>query len=71
MKRADRKQQRNTFQRNEAGLRAILNEWDFIGGTPEDEYDCLAHHILSVLKRQTHQYKHDLIQAHGVQISDS
>ena len=52
MKHTERKQQRDAFKRNEAGLRAILNEWDFIGGAPEDEYDCLTHHLLSALERQ-------------------
>ena len=52
MKRSERKQKRSAFKRCEAGLRAILNDWDFIGGSPEDEYDCLAHRILSVLERQ-------------------
>lgn len=30
-------------------VRAILNEWDPIPGSPPDEYDCLVDHIVSAL----------------------
>lgn len=31
------------------GLRALLNEWDPIAGSPNDEYDCLLWPILRML----------------------
>jgi len=30
-------------------IRRILNAWDPIAGSPEDEYDCLVHRIISDL----------------------
>jgi hypothetical protein len=32
-------------------VRRILNAWDPIPGSPEDEYDCLVDHIVSALYR--------------------
>ncbi len=32
-------------------LRQILNDWDFIGGVPEDEYDCLRDKIITHLQK--------------------
>ncbi len=33
----------------EAAVREILNRWQPIPGAPEDEYECLVHHLLSHL----------------------
>jgi hypothetical protein len=33
----------------EAVVRGVLHRWQPIPGAPEDEYDCLVHHLLSVL----------------------
>ncbi len=30
---------------------SILKEWDPIPGSPKEEYECLAHHLLSALHR--------------------
>jgi hypothetical protein len=51
MANADRKQKRDEFRREETALRALLKEWDPIPGSPEDEYDCLVHNLLSHLHR--------------------
>lgn len=37
------------FKAEEAALRSILHRWQPIPGAPEDEYDCLVHHLLSHL----------------------
>ena len=39
------------FKAEATCVRRILNEWDPIPGSPDDEYDCLVHHILSALHR--------------------
>ncbi len=50
MNRKETTERRAQFKVSEATVRRILNEWAPIGvGTPEDEYDCLVHRILSVL----------------------
>jgi hypothetical protein len=52
MIKTDKKGKLAQFKANEKVVRAILNEWAPIGaGTPEDEYDCLVHRVLSVLDR--------------------
>jgi len=50
MDKANRKMRRKEFAAEERAVRDILNEWEPIGfSTPEDEYDCLVHRVLSVL----------------------
>ena len=34
-----------------AELRTMLNEWDPIGGCPEDEYDCFIGPIIKILQK--------------------
>jgi len=51
MANADRKHRRDEFKHEEAELRMLLNEWDPIPGSPDDEYDCLVHDLLSHLHR--------------------
>jgi len=43
------KTRRDAFKADEEAVRTILNRWDPIAGSPEDEYDCLVHRILSAL----------------------
>ena len=50
MKRSEKKNRLRQFRKDEQALLDILNEWEPIGfRTPPDEYDCLAHHVLSLL----------------------
>jgi len=50
MSRLESKNKRKQFETEEHALRNIFNEWQPIGfSTPEDEYDCLVHNLLSVL----------------------
>jgi len=50
MSKQESKWARKRFRTEEQVIRKILNEWAPIGfGTPDDEYDCLTHHLLSVL----------------------
>ncbi len=52
MSRQETKARRKEFRGEEQAVRNILNDWEPIGiHTPDDEYDCLVHHILSVLHR--------------------
>ena len=37
------------FKTEEAALRAVLHHWQPLPSAPEDEYDCLVHHLLNVL----------------------
>ena len=47
---ARRRKKRKQFAAEARSVRDILNEWEPIGFvTPEDEYDCLVHRVLSVL----------------------
>jgi hypothetical protein len=45
------KPRQHEFKSEERVIRDILNKWNPIEGSPEDEYDCLVHHILSGLHR--------------------
>lgn len=50
MDRSEKNSKRRQFRREEKAVLDILNEWEPIGfKTPEDEYDCLAHQVLSLL----------------------
>jgi hypothetical protein len=51
MNRDERKRNRKLFKSEEKAVRAILNEWDSIVGSPANEYDYLVHRILSMLHR--------------------
>ena len=39
------------IKKQQKELRDIFNEWDFIGGVPLDEYDCIVGLTLSSLLR--------------------
>ena len=41
------------IQKEQKELRIILNEWDPIGGCPEDEYDDLRDSLISLLHKNT------------------
>jgi hypothetical protein len=44
------KLRRKRFAKEESEIRKIVYEWQPIGlPTPEDEYDCLVHHVISIL----------------------
>ena len=45
-----KKDQRRDFHRGEADLRALLDEWDPIPGSPADEYDCLIPQLYAHLR---------------------
>lgn len=49
MTRSDKEWKRRRFKVEEAAVRAIFNEWDPIAESPEDEYDCLVHELISKL----------------------
>jgi hypothetical protein len=50
MSRPETKKKRKKFAKHESAIRKIINNWPPIGcKTPDDEYDCLVHHLLSVL----------------------
>jgi len=50
MSKPETKKKRKQFAKEEAAIRKIINIWEPIGfTTPEDEYDCLVHHLLSIL----------------------
>jgi hypothetical protein len=61
-------EQRRDFRRAEKDLRALLNEWDPIPGSPDDEYDCLIPQLYAQLRAGassdqieaflTHELKH-------------
>jgi hypothetical protein len=51
MSNPERKGRRNGFKHEELIVRAMLNQCAPIPGSPDDEYDCLAHAILSHLHR--------------------
>ena len=55
MRRPQRKAKRSSFRREQSALRTIVTELGPMDpdGLPEDEYDCLVHHLLSVLHRGT------------------
>lgn len=47
----DKKAMKNQIKKEAQSIREILNQWDPLGGSPEDEYDCLVDHVLSALHR--------------------
>lgn len=50
MSKPETKKKRKKFAVEEAAIREIINAWKPIGcSTPEDEYDCLVHHLISLL----------------------
>jgi hypothetical protein len=50
MSKPETKNKRKQFAKEEAAIRQIINAWRPIGfQTPENEYDYLVHHLLSVL----------------------
>ena len=53
MKRPERTERRSAFRKDESALRAIVRDLGPMDpdGLPEDEYDCLVHHLLSALHR--------------------
>ena len=53
MTRPQRRARRSSFRSEESDLRAIVRELGPMDadGLPEDEYDCLVHHLLSALHR--------------------
>jgi len=55
MNKTEKKSLRKSFKKEENQIRYILNEWDPIPGSPEDEYDCLVHIILSSLHKGSNQ----------------
>jgi len=65
---ADRKRRRDQFKREEGELRMLLNERDPIPGSPDDEYDCLVHDLLSHLHRGV--TREDLLGVIGVHSKD-
>ena len=44
-----RKTRRDQFRDEEAALRALINAFVIVPGSPEDEYDALVHRLLSSL----------------------
>jgi hypothetical protein len=64
------------FKGDENSVRQILNEWNPIPGSPDDEYDCLVHHILSAIHRGSREadliqiIKSEMVQHFGVEESD-
>ena len=53
MMRSQRRARRSAFRNEESALRAIVSDLFRVdsNGVPEDEYDCLVHHLLSALHR--------------------
>jgi len=50
MSKPETKNRRKRFAKEETAIRKIINDWKPIGlQAPDDEYDCLVHHLLSVL----------------------
>lgn len=49
MKSDEKKKLKKKLKGHEKAIRAVLNEWDPIPGSPENEYDCLVHKILTML----------------------
>lgn len=50
MSKPEAKKRRKQFAKEECAIRKIINDWKPIGfPTPEDEYDCLVHQLLSIL----------------------
>jgi hypothetical protein len=43
-------EQRRDFRCAEKELRALLNDWDPIPGSPDDEYDCLIPQLYAQLR---------------------
>jgi hypothetical protein len=46
-----KKAMKDQIKQEASSIRKILNQWDPLGGSPEDEYDCLVDHIVSALHR--------------------
>ena len=53
VRRSQRRVKRSSFRKEESALRAIIADLGPMDpqGLPEDEYDCLVHHLLSALHR--------------------
>jgi hypothetical protein len=53
MKQPQRRARRSSFRKEESALRPIVKDLGPMDpdGLPEDEYDCLVHHLLSSLHR--------------------
>jgi hypothetical protein len=50
MSKPETNKKRKQIAKEEAAIRQVINAWQPIGfPMPEDEYDCLVHHLLSVL----------------------
>ena len=50
MSRSESNDKRKQFRIEERAVLDNLNDWEPIGiTTPDDEYDCQAHHLLSIL----------------------
>jgi hypothetical protein len=65
MSKPKQKRRRDEFTVEEAKVRALLNEWDPIPGSPDHEYDCLTHSLISALHRGAqHQEIAVLIRRH-------
>jgi hypothetical protein len=71
------KKEKNRIKADEIFVRRILTEWDPIPGSPDGEYDCLVHHILSVLHHGVDQadlvsvIKNEMINHFGVEEPDA
>ena len=56
MSKPETKKRRKQCAKEEFAIRQIINDWKPIGfPTPNDEYDCLVHHLLSVLNSNGNQ----------------
>ena len=45
----NKKEKKKLIKLEETEITKILNDWDPIPSSPEDEYDCLTHKIISRL----------------------
>ena len=45
----NKREKKKLIKSDEIEITKILNKWDPIPLSPEDEYDCLTHHIISKL----------------------
>jgi len=71
------KEKLKKFKAEEETVRQILNDWEPIEGSPEDEYDCLVHRLISTLHKGEETTKsisslisNELKQHFGVEIPD-
>ncbi|GAG11924.1 unnamed protein product [marine sediment metagenome] len=51
MDRKERQKKLQTFKSDERRIRQILNDWDPIAGSPDDEYDYLVHRLMLTLHK--------------------